>query len=78
MRRLTYYVLRTGDRWNVSTLAPDEPLPAHPDRARAQRAAEAAALHAWTEHRAASQVLVAEDDGGWHVAVRYGDLLDLQ
>lgn len=75
MRRTTFFVLQVGDRWTVSCSLRGAHESSHPDRASARAAADAAALAMWQQQRVATQVMVSEDDGGWHTAAEYGDLL---
>lgn len=76
MRRVTFYAMQVGEHWEMACsqrgIAPQH----HADRDAAVDAAKDAARRLWEGERVATAVMVAEDDGGWHQAAIYGELLD--
>ncbi|QSX79048.1 hypothetical protein [Agrilutibacter solisilvae] len=76
MRRVTFYAMQVGDHWEVACSQRGIEPQRHEDRARALAAAQEGAQGLWARERIATAVVVSEDDGGWHQAATYGDLLD--
>ena len=76
MRRVTIYAMQVGDHWEVSSSQRGGAPERHADRTQALEAACHAAKRMWDIDRIATAVVVSEDDGGWHQAATFGDLLD--
>jgi len=72
---LRYYVLQVGDHWEVSCSLRGQPVTRHPDRRSALRAAQDVALQLWQQQSVATEVLVNEDDAGWHKVAGFGSML---
>lgn len=75
IKPVTFQVVQIGAHWEVSCSLRDRPRGRHSDRAAALRVAQADALALWQQQSIAAEVVLCEDDGGWHTVMRYGDLL---
>ena len=71
-RPLRYFVAEIGNEWEVML---PRGLAHFPSRTEAVEAAKAAARDVWESERLASEVVISEDDGVWHLVVAYGSLL---
>ena len=71
-RPLRYYIAEIGNEWEVML---PRGLAHYPTRADAVDAAKAAAREAWEKDCVASEVVISEDDGAWHLVAAYGSLL---
>lgn len=76
MKPVRYYVLQLGAEWEVSCSIREQSATRHPDRRSALQAAQQAALAQWQQQRVAAEVLVNEDDAGWHPVASFGSVLD--
>jgi hypothetical protein len=76
MRRVTFYAMQVGEHWEVASSQRGNAPQQHADRVQAVQAADETARRLWEGERIATAVMVAEDDGGWHQAATYGELLD--
>jgi hypothetical protein len=76
MRRITIYAMQVGEHWEVSSSQRGSAPEHYASRAQALEAACAVARRMWDVDRIATAVAVSEDDGGWHQAATFGDLLD--
>jgi hypothetical protein len=76
MRRTTFYAMQVGDHWEVSCSRRGATPERFATRVAALEAACASARRLWESERIATAVVVNEDDGGWHQAATFGDLLD--
>ena len=74
MRPIRYFVSSVAEGWDV--LSPRDAPKRYPSRSSAVEAAKDAAQEMWSVHRAASEVLINEEDGAWHLVAAYGQLLD--
>lgn len=74
MRPIRYFVTGVADGWDV--LSPHEGAMRYPTRFSAIQAAEEAARALWETQRVASEVMINEEDGAWHLVASYGQLLD--
>lgn len=74
MRPIRYFVSRVADAWDV--LSPHEGSKRYSSRFTAVQAAQDAAQDLWEQQRVASEVMINEDDGAWHLVASYGQLLD--
>lgn len=77
MLRTKFFVAPVGDHWEVACTLRGHPTTRHTSRFAALQNARIAAQDLWTEQRVACEVLIDEDDGQWHPAASYGELLDL-
>lgn len=75
MRPTRFYVSNVADGWDV--LSPHEGSKRYPSRLAAVQAAQDAAQALWELQRVASEVMINEDDGAWHLVSAYGQLLDI-
>jgi hypothetical protein len=75
VKPVRYYVLQVGGHWEVSCSMRDQPPTRHPDRRSALRAAQDVALAQWQQQSVATEVLVNEDDAGWHKVAGFGSLI---
>ena len=71
-RPLRYFVAEIGNEWEV--LLP-KGMACYPTRKEAVEAAKAAAREMWEKECLASEVVISEDDGAWHLVAAYGSLL---
>ena len=74
MRPIRYFVSSVSDGWDV--LSPREGAKRYPSRFTAIQAAQDAAKALWDLERIASEVMINEEDGAWHLVASYGQLLD--
>ncbi|MDR7132956.1 hypothetical protein J2X06_000140 [Lysobacter niastensis] len=77
MLRTKFFVAPVGDQWEVACTLRGHPTTRHASRFAALHTARLTAQDLWTEQRVACEVLIDEDDGQWHPAARFGELLDL-
>ena len=73
MRPTRYFVSSVAEGWDV--LPPRGAPMRYPSRVAAVQAARDAAQQMWNEHRAASEVMINEEDGTWHLVAAYGQIL---
>ena len=71
-RPLRYFIAEIGNEWEVML---PRGMAHYTTRTEAVEAAKAAACEAWEKDRIASEVVISEDDGAWHLVVAYGSLL---
>ena len=77
MLRTKFFVAPVGDHWEVACTLRGHLTTRHASRFAALQNARTAAQELWAEQRVACEVLIDEDDGHWHPAARFGELLDL-
>lgn len=75
MRPIRYFVSSVAEGWDV--LSPRGAPMRYPSRFSAIQAAKDAAQEMWDVHHAASEVMINEEDGAWHLVAAYGQLLDI-
>ena len=71
-RALRYFIAEIGTEWEVML---PKGMAYYATRGEAIQAAKDEARAMWESQRLATEVVISEDDGAWHLVAAYGSLL---